>query len=183
MLVLAATGRQTEALEVYRSVHSALADLGLDPDGELRAAQQQALQQLSPAGGVARDRSPGAVAEPGADRAMPAQPAPVLPPAQLPADLAVFVGRRQELDRLGTLLPEPAGRPGTSTVVTIGGMAGVGKTTLALGTSGRRPLPGRAALRRPARIPPQRRDHQHERGDALVPRCAGRTGAAHTGQR
>jgi DNA-binding SARP family transcriptional activator/tetratricopeptide (TPR) repeat protein len=129
MLVLAATGRQTEALDVYRSVRNTLTDLGLDPDPELRAAQQHVLRQLRPAGGVAGERPPGTVAEPGADADADAT---VPPPAQLPADLAVFVGRRRELDRFGALLSEYAKAPAASTVVTVGGMAGVGKTTLAL---------------------------------------------------
>jgi DNA-binding SARP family transcriptional activator/tetratricopeptide (TPR) repeat protein len=48
-------------------------------------------------------------------------------PSQLPADLGSFVGRRPELDRLGEL---PAGA--AVRVAVIDGMAGVGKTALAV---------------------------------------------------
>ncbi|OJF11001.1 AfsR/SARP family transcriptional regulator [Couchioplanes caeruleus] len=119
MLVLAATGNQAEALEVYRSVRDALAgDLGLDPGPDLRAAQQQVLRLMTP--------TPQTAASPAEEQRAAA---PRL--AQLPADLAVFAGRRHELDQFRTLLSESAeARP--ASMVTIGGMAGVGKTTLAV---------------------------------------------------
>ncbi|WP_329459424.1 AfsR/SARP family transcriptional regulator [Streptomyces sp. NBC_01497] len=53
-------------------------------------------------------------------------------PAQLPPDLAVFSGRRAELERSRSLLPEDAGQPNAVVISAIGGMAGVGKTTLAV---------------------------------------------------
>jgi DNA-binding SARP family transcriptional activator/tetratricopeptide (TPR) repeat protein len=107
MLLLAATGKQAEALAVYRQVRETLGrDLGLDPGAELQAAHLQVLKQ----------------------EAGPAGPPPgdlTVRPAQLPADLPVFAGRRHELGRLRSL---PSGVP----VVAVGGMAGVGKTTLAV---------------------------------------------------
>jgi DNA-binding SARP family transcriptional activator/tetratricopeptide (TPR) repeat protein len=111
MLVLAATGKQAEALEVFQVTRQLLADdLGLDPGAELREAHRRVLQQ--------------------SDAAPAPEPAelPVDRPAQLPADLAVFAGRRHELDQFPRLPDEPR----AATVVTIGGMAGVGKTTLAV---------------------------------------------------
>lgn len=131
MLVLAATGRQAEALEVYPSVHNMLADLGLDPGPELRTAQQRILRQLPPADGPAGEHPAETVAGSGEDGAVP-RPASSPYPAQLPAGLAVFAGRRRELDRLRDLVSEPVVARQASTVVTVGGMAGVGKTTLAL---------------------------------------------------
>ncbi|WP_430783259.1 BTAD domain-containing putative transcriptional regulator [Actinoplanes sp. G11-F43] len=111
MLLLAGTGHQAEALRVYQSVRTALADeLGLDPGAELRAAHRRVLQP---------DSVPPAA--PG-----PAPAAPMTRPAQLPAGLSVFAGRHHELDRLRELSDGPA----PATLVTIGGMAGVGKTTL-----------------------------------------------------
>ncbi|MGO4423757.1 NB-ARC domain-containing protein, partial [Streptomyces sp. MCAF7] len=53
-------------------------------------------------------------------------------PAQLPQDLPAFSGRRAPLAKLSGLLPED-GRPlDTAVISVIGGMAGVGKTTLAV---------------------------------------------------
>ncbi|XVV15023.1 AfsR/SARP family transcriptional regulator [Actinoplanes sp. CA-131856] len=55
-------------------------------------------------------------------------PAPVAP-AQLPPDLNVFTGRRPELARLGALLDTERSGP---MIVTVDGMPGVGKSTLAV---------------------------------------------------
>ncbi|MFI0508358.1 BTAD domain-containing putative transcriptional regulator [Streptomyces sp. WSLK1-5] len=65
---------------------------------------------------------------------VPRPPAPTLPvtppPAQLPSDLHLFTGRRAELDEAFALFGEEvSSHPGT---VVISGMAGVGKTTLAV---------------------------------------------------
>ncbi|CAL9335335.1 hypothetical protein SUDANB2_00159 [Streptomyces sp. enrichment culture] len=69
---------------------------------------------------------------PSAAEAAAPPPAPARP-AQLPADLPTFVGRRAELDRALALLPEPGGHPASTVVISaINGMGGVGKTTLAV---------------------------------------------------
>ncbi|MEV5646376.1 BTAD domain-containing putative transcriptional regulator [Streptomyces flaveolus] len=52
--------------------------------------------------------------------------------AQLPADLPAFTGRVSELDQALSLLPPDGKRPATLTISAIGGMAGIGKTTLAV---------------------------------------------------
>ncbi|MEU6801162.1 AfsR/SARP family transcriptional regulator [Streptomyces neyagawaensis] len=66
-----------------------------------------------------------------------AAPAPAPVPAQLPHDLPTFTGRRAELEEVLALLDTattvphtPA--PGTVVISAIGGMAGIGKTTLAV---------------------------------------------------
>ena len=117
MVLLAGTGRQAEALGVYRSVRAALGDdLGLDPGPDLESAHRQVLQQTTP------------VAEPDGGTA---GSGPAVRPAQLPADLTVFAGRRHEIGQVRSLLAGHAGdRP--ATVITVGGMAGVGKTALAV---------------------------------------------------
>ncbi|MET7681097.1 BTAD domain-containing putative transcriptional regulator [Streptomyces sp. NPDC005423] len=61
-----------------------------------------------------------------------APPAPTTRPAQLPADLPTFAGRGGELDRAHALLNEGGRAPGTVLISAIGGMAGIGKTTLAV---------------------------------------------------
>jgi tetratricopeptide (TPR) repeat protein/transcriptional regulator with XRE-family HTH domain len=54
-------------------------------------------------------------------------------PRQLPAAVADFTGRAAELQQLAQVLDAAgAGRPGRVVISVIGGMAGVGKTTLAL---------------------------------------------------
>lgn len=139
LLVLAAAGRQVEALEAYHSIRVRLAEeLGIDPGPELRAAHQRVLRQ---------ETAP----EPPSER--------LVSPAQLPGDLSAFTGRREELAEALDLLvgdgPHPDGRgPGTPdpdtpvapaaaaasaaprrpavVISAIGGMAGIGKTTLAV---------------------------------------------------
>ncbi|MCX4902843.1 BTAD domain-containing putative transcriptional regulator [Streptomyces sp. NBC_00878] len=175
ILMLAATGHQAEALEVYRTVRARLADdLGVQPGPELQAAQRRVLAQTyvwddsAPAEGTrsadhtsvdARTESAGTRRESetaGTDResetagtgresetagtgresetAEPFDPdhrmSLVVPPAQLPAKLPSFTGRLDELARFRGLLPGSS----ASTVVisAIGGMAGVGKTALAV---------------------------------------------------
>src|SRR5699024_3392749 len=57
---------------------------------------------------------------------------PARAPAQLPADIPLFSGRRRELSELDGLM-EQAGTPsGGVTVMALSGTAGVGKTALAV---------------------------------------------------
>ncbi|GAA3241561.1 BTAD domain-containing putative transcriptional regulator [Dactylosporangium siamense] len=110
MLLLAAAGRQSQALERFELVRRTLADeLGVDPGEELAAAHRQVLQ-------------PAAV--------VPLAPAAsAVRPAQLPADLPSFTGRVAELAASTAVKPDGgAVRP----LITVVGMAGVGKTALAV---------------------------------------------------
>lgn len=136
--------------------------LGIDPGPELRAAHLQVLPQPAPApatttpkartGGGARPTGSSAGGAPlGAEPAHgppsppppppsppppPPQepPAPAVRPAQLPPDLPTFSGRHVELARTRALLPEgaEAGSPAPVVISAIDGMAGIGKTTLAV---------------------------------------------------
>ncbi|MET7484487.1 BTAD domain-containing putative transcriptional regulator [Streptomyces sp. NPDC005538] len=118
--VLAAEGHTAQALEHYRSVRARLAgELGVDPGPELRAAQADVLHGTD----TAPDMTPSTTAS----TASPEQSWSSVRPAQLPATLHVFTGRREELEHLDSLLPADA-----HTAVAIGGAPGVGKTTLAL---------------------------------------------------
>ncbi|MGI5455844.1 AfsR/SARP family transcriptional regulator [Streptomyces sp. CA-249302] len=123
LLALYRAGRQAEALEEYtRTRRTLVEELGIEPGPSLRALHTRILAGVDeepPAGGPA---DPAEVA--------PA-PALTLRPSQLPADLPVFSGRRSELDRATALLPED-GPPATVTIALIDGMAGTGKTTLAV---------------------------------------------------
>ncbi|MFT7839203.1 BTAD domain-containing putative transcriptional regulator [Saccharothrix sp. BKS2] len=100
--LLAATGAQAEAIDVYESVRARLAEeLGLDPGEALRSAHRAVLADAPPTG-------------------------PAVRPAQLPRPLDAFVGREDELEALLEAAAEGAG------LLAVTGMAGIGKTTLAV---------------------------------------------------
>ncbi|WP_158289893.1 AfsR/SARP family transcriptional regulator [Micromonospora sp. S4605] len=116
-------GDQAAAVQTYRSACRALAgELGVSPGPELaelyRSVRRHDPRRL-PAGNRARPRARGRPTGPG--------PAPV--PHELPCATAPFVGRRAELARLGAALAGAGERPVT---VSVYGMAGTGKSALAL---------------------------------------------------
>jgi DNA-binding SARP family transcriptional activator len=115
MLLLAAAGHQAEALAVYETTRAALAEgLGIDPGADLRDAHRRVLsQQVEEGQPVDKAEVPR-----------------VVRPAQLPADLAAFAGRRAEVARVSALLEEPAAS--AMVIGAIDGMPGAGKTTLAV---------------------------------------------------
>ena len=126
ILVLAATGQQALALAHYQTVRERLSDeLGVDPGAELRTAHGQVLRQEVPeqAGRAQPESAPVA--------ALPGVPSPLVPPAQLPADLPTFAGREPELATVSKLLSPDGGSPIVA-VCAIDGMAGIGKTTFAI---------------------------------------------------
>ncbi|MFI0544903.1 BTAD domain-containing putative transcriptional regulator [Streptomyces sp. WSLK1-3] len=98
-------GRQAEALEVYRRARAVLnAELGLEPSADLRALEQAVLRQ-DPALHTARQPEPCEI-------------------GNLPARLTSFIGRAEELECLKKLMSNQR-------LVTLTGLGGVGKTTLA----------------------------------------------------
>jgi DNA-binding SARP family transcriptional activator len=107
---LHAAGRAAEALAAYAQTRDRLRDeLGADPSPELAEAHRAALAPVANASIVVD--------------LVPAMRASVSKPAQLPAGPASFAGRTGELAAISA-----AGGP----VTVISGMAGVGKTALAL---------------------------------------------------
>jgi DNA-binding SARP family transcriptional activator len=104
-------GRRSEALELYGRVRTGLREeLGLDPGQALRAAHQAVLEEPE----VAEDSH-----DPDAQV-----------PAQLPRVMGGLVPRpaaQATLDRIAA-----QGEAGTVVVTAIGGMGGIGKTTLAV---------------------------------------------------
>jgi tetratricopeptide (TPR) repeat protein len=111
-------GRQADALDSYRS-HVRFLDetYGLAPGPELRALNTAILATEPPT--AAPPLLP-----------MPQQGAAVIP-AQLPLDLAGFVGRRAELSALDLAATAAIARQ-TVGLVVLSGMGGVGKTALAV---------------------------------------------------
>jgi DNA-binding SARP family transcriptional activator len=114
ILALYRKGRQADALREYRDYRRRLADEeGLDPGPELADLAVRVLRgdpSLRPATTIPRQRKRVD------DR----------PPAQLPRDVPAFTGRTQALDSLDALLVD--GAP----PVVVSGVAGVGKTALAV---------------------------------------------------
>ncbi|MET7484087.1 BTAD domain-containing putative transcriptional regulator [Streptomyces sp. NPDC005538] len=112
MLALHRTGRQAEALTVHRDLRNRLIEeLGVEPGEGVRAAHAEVL----------RGKGGADVAEVGAD-----EPVKVPAPAQLPPPPAHFTGRADTLAALRTT---------TAPLSVISGMAGVGKSALALHTA------------------------------------------------
>jgi DNA-binding SARP family transcriptional activator len=125
MLALDRAGRQAEALAAYREARSTLvAQLGVEPGPELRQTHQWIL-----AGDTAL------VTPPPAAKKSQSPPSDAAIPSQLPATVRSFIGRQAELDMLCRLAASGGEAPpvgGTVVISAIDGMAGVGKTTLAL---------------------------------------------------
>ncbi|WP_207957349.1 BTAD domain-containing putative transcriptional regulator [Streptomyces sp. YIM 98790] len=115
MQALAACGRQAEAIEVFHRLRRLLTQkLGIEPGPEVRRRYRQ-------------------IVESGAGHVTAAPPVPsVAPaaPATLPYDIPDFIGRKRELDALMNTVS----RTGDTalTIITLDGMAGVGKTALAV---------------------------------------------------
>jgi DNA-binding SARP family transcriptional activator/Tfp pilus assembly protein PilF len=112
MLALHWSGRTAEASRAYHALRTRLADeLALDPSGRLHDLHTAILNDTPAAGPPAGPR-PAVVAG--------TRPLPV--PAQLPAGVASFTGRAKDLADLA----------GAGSICVITGMAGVGKTALAV---------------------------------------------------
>lgn len=113
MRALYRAGRQSEALLTFDELRKLLAvQLGLEPSAELIALRQAVLEQ---------------------DLTLNAIPAPITtaarPLTNLPAPLTQLIGRSGAIVQVRALLD-------ASTLVTLGGIGGVGKTCLALAVAG-----------------------------------------------
>ena len=137
MTVLYRCGRRGEALAVYDNTRRVLAgELGLDPGPELAGLQAKVLADDPALAAPAPAVVPGAPAPAAAEGAPPG-----VVPRQLPAGAGFFAGREAELKQLDELLgqagtaggEEGADGPGGAVVISaVAGMAGVGKTALAV---------------------------------------------------
>ncbi|KAA2256149.1 tetratricopeptide repeat protein [Solihabitans fulvus] len=112
MLALYRSGGRAEALAAYEDLRGTLVDeLGVDPGPELTELRDRLLRDED-APPVEADRG-----RPGARN-------------DLPGDIADFTGREEEMRRLLDALP--AGGGSAVVIEAIDGMAGIGKTTLAV---------------------------------------------------
>ena len=114
MIALYRSGRQADALAAYHRLRASLTeDLGIEPSVPLQELEQQILRQ---------DRGL---------HASPARPKAVSPArTNLPEALSSFVGREAELSSLVPLVVDRR-------LVTLVGVAGAGKTRLAIEVAGR----------------------------------------------
>ncbi|MEU2560386.1 BTAD domain-containing putative transcriptional regulator [Streptomyces longispororuber] len=121
MLALYRSGRQADALAAYREFYQLLDDeVGIEPGRQLKELHQRVLVGDP---GLAPGSAPAAAPPP------PARPVP----RQLPPDVASFTGRADQLRELDTLLARYATGPGQTLVISsVSGMAGIGKTALAV---------------------------------------------------
>jgi DNA-binding SARP family transcriptional activator len=128
MLALYRDGRQAEALAAYQHARRVLVDeLGAEPGAELRELHRQILTAGPALAGPGSGRPPRDGAPPAG-----AIPGPAVP-RELPGPVPQFTGRAAELaDLTGMLERAGAQRPRTLVISAIAGMAGVGKTALAL---------------------------------------------------
>jgi len=111
MRALYAAGRPAEALSAYEAARQRFADeLGTDPSPEMTALHVAILRRDLATGGAEGDEAPR--------------------PPGLPGQLTSFVGRDEELRRVGKLLCE-------ARLVTLHGPGGAGKTRLAVEAAGR----------------------------------------------
>ncbi|QXV57537.1 hypothetical protein CVV72_11370 [Amycolatopsis sp. TNS106] len=136
ILALYRTGRQSEALDAYRTVSRILSDeLGVDPGHELRELHAKILAsdpslnhsasiENEPVTQSRREESSGVE---NADRQDPV----VVSHHGLPADLADFTGRRTETSHVMDIASTKRNH-NAPVVIAIDGMAGVGKTAFAV---------------------------------------------------
>ncbi len=119
MIALAGAGQQAAAVRVYEDLRDRLdREFAIYPSGELSEAHLRVLRQDIPMASPKR-----------ADRHRPLR---TEVPRQLPASVRYFTGRDRERTVLSDLLARASQEPGEVPVAALTGMAGIGKTALAV---------------------------------------------------
>lgn len=145
MRALDGAGRHAEAIDAYGQARNVIADeLGVDPGAELRHLHADMLAQdellAKEAGDTPGSISVGTVTpSPGLPESAPVVaearvPRSVPAPAQLPADVADFTGRDDQVRHLCHLLssPDAYAEGGAVRIALVAGSGGLGKTSLAV---------------------------------------------------
>ncbi|WP_030677949.1 AfsR/SARP family transcriptional regulator [Streptomyces sp. NRRL B-1347] len=131
MLLLHRTGRQAEALAVHRALRRRLVEeLGVEPGDGVRAAHREILSGPEPHAAAAPPAAQPTRAVLAGGRPTTSPPGRAPRPAQLPPAPSHFTGREDTARELRGRLT--GGGEGGPTVVVVSGMAGVGKSALAL---------------------------------------------------
>jgi DNA-binding SARP family transcriptional activator len=145
MQALDGAGRHAEALDAYSQARTAIADeLGVDPGAELRRFYADMLAQDDMLARGTEDAPGSILAATVMAGSAPASPAPapgesaglasVPVPAQLPADVADFTGRDDQVRHMVELLSGAGddGDSGAVRIALVAGSGGLGKTSLAV---------------------------------------------------
>ncbi|SDI18502.1 Tetratricopeptide repeat-containing protein [Nonomuraea jiangxiensis] len=128
MLALYRSGRQAEALRVYRDGRTMMIEeLGIEPNERLQQLEYAILTSAESLDVPEKESQ-------SAPQPAPPAPTPGVPnvPAMLPTDIADFTGRTQEVEQIRRMLTGYDSVRLAVPIIVIGGKAGVGKTTIAV---------------------------------------------------
>jgi DNA-binding SARP family transcriptional activator len=142
MQALDGAGRHAEALDAYGQARNVFAEeLGVDPGAELRqfyarllAKDEELTTDAEAPGSISAGTVTARPPQPAAAPAAAQVPRPVPAPAQLPADVADFTGREDQVKHLCDLLASGGvdADPGAVRIALVAGSGGLGKTSLAV---------------------------------------------------
>ncbi|WP_230992602.1 AfsR/SARP family transcriptional regulator [Streptomyces endocoffeicus] len=134
MLAYYGSGRYTDALRVYQQTRQLLmSEFGSRPGAELERIHQSVLDR-KPVNRLVRTAAARASSEPSSEASSVGYSSAQPPPRNLPYQ-PPLIGRRSELDVLMASIGTESREGAVLTVETVSGMAGVGKTAVAVDTA------------------------------------------------